>query len=243
LTISYDIEGAAKEGVFRLELKTWDMADWRGVVQTSRFVKCQNGGTLEVADLEPGEYDVCRWVENLRVGDRGHSGMLDRGILKVEAGKPAKLEYVRTKGGPISGQVVGLKEAGLPGAFIKILPEQATGDPRTRDEWKLTVFDKLATGPDGQFKTSKIAPGTYMVTAEAYAPEDERTRGRLGGRLPGFVGKAKVVVPESGEVKPIRIQLAPLSGEKPTAPASQPAPTVAPSADKPATGLSLPRAR
>ena len=239
VTISYDIDGAAKEGVFRLELMTWDMPDWRAVAGVERYVTCGNGGTLEVDGLPPGEYDVCRWIEAVRVGDIGRGGMLDRGKLKVESGKASKLEYVRTKGGPISGQVVGLKEAGAPGAFVNVRPEQATGIPFAEADWKLTFFDTLATGPDGQFKTSRIAPGTYMVTAEAYKPE-ARTSGSegifdTGIRMPNLLGKTKVVVPESGEVKPIRIELAPLSGEKATAPASQPAPTVAPSADKPAS--------
>jgi hypothetical protein len=209
VTISYDIEGAAKEGVFRLELKTWDMPEWRGVVQASRYARCKNGGALEVADLTPGEYDVCRWVEDLRVGDIGHTGMLDRGTLKVEPGKAAKLEYVRTTGAMVAGQVAGLKEAGLAGAFIWVRHEKATGDVRAPDEWKLPVFDALATGPDGQFKTSRLSPGTYMVTAEAYKPQERTEVLTTAWRLPEFVGKAKVVVPPSGEVKPIRIELAP----------------------------------
>jgi len=233
VTIAYDIEGAAKEGDFRLQLMSWDMPDW-GVVRTTLYVKCPNGQTIDVADLTPGEYDVCREIEPLRVGDLGIGGMLDRGKLKVESGKAAKLEYVRAKGCPISGQVVGLKEAGLPGAFIYVLPEQATGNPFFGDEWKLTVFDALATGPDGQFKTSRISPGTYIVTAKAYKPEDRSQPYETGERLPDVVGKVKVVVPESGEVKPIRIEIAPLFDKKAAAPASQPAPT-ATSADKPAT--------
>jgi hypothetical protein len=211
-------------------------------------VTCGNGGTLEVDGLPPGEYDVCRWIDALRVGDIGQGGMLDRRFAyKIEAGKTAKLEFVRTKGCPISGQVVGLKEAGAPGAFVNIRPEQATGVPFAEADWKLAFFDAVATGPDGQFKTSRISPGTYMVTAEAYKPEP-RTSGsggivETGIRLPNLLGKTKVVLPESGEVKPIRIELAPLSGEKPAAPASQPAPAVAPPADKPAPGGSLSRAR
>ncbi len=182
MTISYDIDGAAKEGVFRLELMTWDMPDWRGTARVERYVTCGNGGTLEVDGLPPGEYDVCRYIEPMVVGDMGHGGMLDRSFaVKIEAGKTAKLEFVRTKGGPISGQVVGLKEAGAPGAFVNVRPEQVTGDPRAPgDEWKLPFFDALATGPDGQFKTSRISPGTYMVTAEAYKPETPEERGRLG---------------------------------------------------------------
>jgi hypothetical protein len=82
VSIAYDIQGAAKEGVFRLELKTWDMPDWRGIVQIVRRVKCGNGEDVDVSDLTPGEYDVCRLVENLRVGDAGNSSMLDRGTLR-----------------------------------------------------------------------------------------------------------------------------------------------------------------
>jgi hypothetical protein len=232
VTIAYDIEGAAKEGVVRLELKTWNMPDWRGVVQTVSYVKCPNGQTVDVGELAPGEYDVFRWIETLVLGDGGHSGMLDRGTLKVESGKAARLEYVRTKGCPISGQVAGLKEAGLPGAFIEVLPEQATGNLLFGDEWKLTVFDLLVTGQDGHFKTSRISPGTYMVTAKAYKPvprsEDRSGITDLGGiRLPELLGKVKVVVPESGQAAPIRIEMRSDSAEEPASkPASKPANTV-----------------
>jgi hypothetical protein len=214
VTIAYDIEGAAKDGVVRLELKTWDMPDWLGVVRTELYVTCRNGQSIDVADLEPGEYDVCRWIECLRLGDMGEGGMLDRGTLKVESGKASKLEYVRSKGCPISGQVVGLKDANLPGAFIEVLPEQATGNRYVGDEWKLTVFDKLVTGPDGQFKTSRISPGTYMVTAYAYKPEDPNQAMDTGIRMPDLLGKVKVVVPETGQAPFVRIDIAHRSGEK-----------------------------
>jgi hypothetical protein len=171
----------------------------------------------------------------------GFPSMLDRSRLKVEAGTAAKLEYVRPKGGPISGQVVGLKEAGLPGALVKVGTEQATGNPfvpTLGDVWKSPVFDAVVTGPDGQFKTSRIPPGTYMVTASAWKPEPPSMAFHTGIRGPDFIGKVKVVVPEDGEVKPVRIEVPPLSGEKPAAPVSPATPAATPSAGKPAAGSS-----
>ena len=64
--------------------------------------------------------------------------------------------------------------------------------------------------------------GRGGMTAEAYKPVDPSQPLDTGWRLPDFVGKVKVVVPESGEVKPIRIEIDP--DKKATAPASQPAP-------------------
>jgi len=206
VSIKYDIEGAARLGVFRLELRTWEMPEWKGVATSERLIECENGKDVTVSDLTPGEYDVCRLIERLRVGDLGRSAMCDRN-LNLNIAQTATLEFVRPKGSAVSGQVLGLKEANLPGAFVQVRPESVTGNPRAKDEWKLTVFDALTTGPDGQFKTSRIAPGTYMVTAEAYG----RDNGRSGWRLPSLVGKTKVVVPETGQAEPVRIELAPLS--------------------------------
>jgi len=77
----------------------------------------------------------------------------------------------------------------------------------------------VVTDAEGHFKTSRIAPGTYMVIAEAYKPESPSARWSTGIRLPELMGKVKVVVPESGEVKPIRLEVPPPSAAKPSAPA------------------------
>jgi hypothetical protein len=211
VTISYDISGAAKDGVIRLQLMTWDMPEWAGVASTERYVVCKNGGTLEVDGLAPGEYDVFRYVECGRIGMMGFTSFLDRCKLKIEAGKAARLDYVRTKGGPISGEIVGLKNAGIEGAVIKVRSEQATGGMNTsaEGEWKILNFDAVVSDADGRFTTSRIAPGTYLVTAEGYKPESPTERRSTGIRLPQLLGKVKVVVPESGEVKPIRIEAPP----------------------------------
>jgi hypothetical protein len=222
VTISYDIAGAAKDGVIRLQLMTWDLPEWAGVASTERYVVCKNGGTLELDGLTPGEYDVFRYVECGRVGMMGFTSFLERCKLKIEAGKAAKLDYVRTKGGPISGQIVGLKEAGIEGALVKVRSQQATGGRSTsaEDEWKILNFDAVITAAEGQFKTSRIAPGTYMVTAEGYKPESRSERRSTGQmRLPELLGKVKVVVPESGQVKPVRLEVPPPSDAKPSAPA------------------------
>jgi hypothetical protein len=70
-----------------------------------------------------------------------------------------------------------------------------------------------------------------MVTAEAYKPEDRSIDGSgimtLGWRMPNVVGKAKVVVPETGQAVPIRIEMRSESAEEPASkPASRPARTV-----------------
>jgi hypothetical protein len=65
-----------------------------------------------------------------RVGLRGFNSFLDRCKLKIAAGKAARLDYVRTKGGPISGQVVGRKESGIEGAMVKVVvPENGEVKP------------------------------------------------------------------------------------------------------------------
>ena len=105
--------------------------------------------------------------------------------------------------------------------MVRVRSEQATGGMSTRaeDEWKILNFDAVVTDAEGHFKTSRIVPGTYMVIAEAYKPERPSAGWSTGIRLPELVGKAKVVVPESSEVKPIRLEDPLPSDAEPSSPA------------------------
>jgi hypothetical protein len=191
------------------------MPEWKGVADSTRLIKCENRKEVTVNDMTPGEYDVSRLIENLRVGDEGRNKMCDR-VFHVDITKVAKLEFVRNKGCSLSGQVLGLKEAGLPGAFVYVRPKSATGNPHAfteGGEWRLTTFDAVTTGPDGQFQTARIAPGTYTVTAEAYAPRKDT---ETSWPVPTLLGKVKVAVPESGKVQPLRIEMDPVPEEEPT---------------------------
>jgi beta-lactamase regulating signal transducer with metallopeptidase domain len=210
LKITNDIDGAPSPARFHLELKTWDMPAWRSVGTVHLSPECAAGSSVTLPYLAPGEYDLAREA-TLTVGDAGGGYLCDRMTVTVEAGKTAEVSIVRKTGAPITGQVRGLEGTGAAGAMVFVRPEQTTGDPRAMgDEWKLPIFDVVASDAKGVFKTSRIAPGTYTVAAWAYKPETPEERSHLGFRLPALMGVIKVVVPATGEIKPVEIDLKPL---------------------------------
>ncbi len=210
LVLRYDIEGDEDPGQFHLHLKTREMKDWKGV-GSFQEPTVANKGTTTLSNVTPGVYDLFRMKE-LRVGQQGGGALCDRRTITLDAGKTSEVEFVRKTGHPITGEVVGLKEAGVPGALIYVKPAAATGDPLKTDEWKLTTFDALTCGEDGQFKTARIPPGTYTVIVYAYNPEPRTNIFYTGVRLPDFIGTAKVTVPENAPPPPVRIELKPRPG-------------------------------
>jgi hypothetical protein len=206
LKVRSEISGAGGQVRLHLELKTWEMEGWKGFVGARKYLDAPNPGDVTFAGLTPGTYDFWR-VKELRVGDFGKGMFLDRRTITLEPGKTTLAEFVRKGGHPIVGQLTGLKDTGVAGAFIFVKDGKATGDPRRlRDEYKLTTFDADICAVDGQFKTETVPPGQYTVVAEAYKPDDS---GRLGLRVPNFLGTAKVTVGEGGPPPRVRIEMKP----------------------------------
>jgi hypothetical protein len=117
LSIRYEIEDAPQVGEFRLELMTWgEMPHWNGSASVQLEPKAQNGKTITVSGLPPGVYDLTR-TKTWFIGARGISFPCDRKTITLQAGKTAEAAFVRKGGASLTGQVEGLKEANLPGAF------------------------------------------------------------------------------------------------------------------------------
>ncbi len=209
IILRYDIEGEKPEGQFHLYLKTFEMDAWKGIVASVQKPTVPNKGETVLKNLTPGVYDLGR-TKQLRLGDMGRGGFCDRRTITVEAGKVIHVDFVRRTGRPIEGEVVGLREEEVPGAFIYIKPAEATGDTYNIDEWKLTTFDFLTCDVTGRFRSARIPPGFYTVIANAYKPESQ-TGGRMmsGYRLPDFIGTTKVKVPKDGQPPYVRIEMKP----------------------------------
>lgn len=207
LTLRYDIAGGEPEAKFLLQLHTWEMKGFERV-ENLREPTAPNGGRTVLRDLTPGTYSLTR-SQQLRLGDRGQNALCDRRNVTVAAGQEAVADFVRDRGGPIAGQVVGLDPAKFPGAFLYVLPAEATGNPLAHEDWKLTTFDAATCGADGRFTTERLVPGDYTVVANAYLPEPKSGPFTTGIRPPESVGVAKVTVPEKGLPPPVQIQMRP----------------------------------
>ncbi|MHC4399204.1 MAG: carboxypeptidase regulatory-like domain-containing protein [Planctomycetota bacterium] len=202
LTIHYDVEGGEDEAKFRLELKTWELEDWKGLAQSVHQRHVPNRGKVVMRNLAPGIYDLARW-KSARISAFGKDLPCFRCDVTLEPGQAAEVRLVRKEGRRISGMVVKQDVGDLARALVYVKPAEATGDPRARDEWKLETFDFLGCKINEQFQTEMVPPGEYTVVAEAYKPEDRNT----GIPVPDFVGTAKVTVKKEGPPPVVLIEL------------------------------------
>jgi len=210
LVVRYDIAGAPDKARLFMQLHTWEMDGWSGVTNNRREPIQQRVETV-LDNLPPGDYTIDR-TKNLGLKYQRQEAWLDRRTVKVESGKTTVTDFVRSKGAPITGQVMGLGDGEVAKAkptavYVRVVPPE--GEAREHP-----VFDSIGMEPgdkpmDGRFTTERIPPGRYKVRAEVYLPETEQQRRFTGIVPPGFVGETLVTVPEEGRPEPIQIQLAP----------------------------------
>jgi len=210
LVVHYDIAGAPDKTTLFMQLHTWDRPGWSGV-SNDRHDPIQQHVETVLDNLPPGDYTIDR-TKNLGLKKKWEETWLDRRTVKVEAGKTTVTDFVRPKGAPITGQVIGLDQGEVAKAkpthvYVRVLLPEG-------DRWGHPVFDVVGMEPgdrpmDGKFTTERIPPGRYKVRAEVYIPETESQRRSTGIVPPGFVGEALVTVPEEGLPEPVKIQLAP----------------------------------
>jgi hypothetical protein len=226
LVVHYDIAGGTAEAKLLLELHSWDTPGWRGL-QNMRQPHVANHGQIVLDNLPPGKYELTRQKSGTWGGF-----LCDRRSVTIESGKTVTSDFVRRRGTPIQGRIAGVKEGmfaemfphnSKPGALVIVRPAEATGDPRALDEWKLTLFDVLSCGLDGKFQTERLPPGKYAVVAESYLAETPEESISTGVRLPAFVGRVEVTVPEDGPPPQVTVELRPRAkpdgGESETEPA------------------------
>jgi len=196
LELLYDIPGDASTAKVQIHLKTQDMPGWKQLDGVERTVTVPNNGRMVLNDMMPGLYDIWR-SKTVVVGRVGSRAFCDRGNFALAAGKTTTAAFVRKEGHPVTGRITGLPPDSVPGVMLvvqqrvaKTKPQAAAG-PAAR--W-ITV-DGLRCKPNGPFKTARLSPGTYTISAKAYAPTSDSGRS-LGTfwRRPAFTGSAKVTV-------------------------------------------------
>jgi RNA polymerase sigma factor (sigma-70 family) len=207
LVVRYDIPGEAEQAQLRLELKTWEMPEWKGITAVLKPL-VPNQGQIMLTNLAPGTYDFVRQKE-LLIGDMGRGALCDRTTVVLQGGQVQSVDFVRAAGSPVAGEITGLQDAGVAGAFIYVRPAGVSGDPRKVEQAKLPFYEAVTCGRDGQFQTARLAPGAYTIVAEAYRAETPEERGRTGWRLPSHIGTAQVTVSATAAPAPVRIELRP----------------------------------
>ena len=207
LQISYDIANDEAEAKLHIELKTWEVPEWKNCNVTQSPTVAQKNN-IEI-QLSPGVYDFGRW-KNVRLGDMGRGVIADRRSVTLKAGESQSIDLTRPHGRSIGGEVTGMKDADVEHAMITIRSADATGDPRAMDEWKLPIFDVVAcTQDDPHFKTAALEPGTYTLVVEAWRRESREQGFRSGIRLPAFTATRKVTVLPDQDPDAVTLELKP----------------------------------
>ena len=215
LVVHYDIAGAPAKAKILLQLHTWEMPGWSGV-NNNRYDPIEQHVEGVLGNLPPGDYTIDR-VKNPGLKSLWEQALLDRRTIKIESGKTTVTDFVRPKGAPISGQVVGLDQgdvakAGPTRVYVRVLPPQS--GRRVPSALDVVGMEPGERPLDGRFTTERIPPGQYKVRAEVFVPETEQQRRSTGLVPPAFEGEAQVTVPEQGLPEPVKILLRPFTFPK-----------------------------
>ena len=95
------------------------------------------------------------------------------------------------------------------GIVISVRSEKAEKSPFDEREWTTTYASQTAAA-DGTFLTERIAPGKYLLVADAYAPLTPEQRFRTGLITPSFHAQVPIEVPAEGELKVADLALKPI---------------------------------
>jgi RNA polymerase sigma factor (sigma-70 family) len=200
LMVRYDIPDDMPKTQLRLQLMEWANSDFKNATSVQQPT-VDNGGQIILTNLAPGTYDLTRQKM------LGSSGIFyGRKTVTLQAGRMQTVDYVRSTGYPIRGDVTGLNTNML-NISVQVRSAEATGDPNKTDEWKLQRYDGVMCDAAGHFSTARIEPGTYTVVAVAFRPEPPTSIIYSGIHLPDYFGTAKVTVSADAPPLPIKIKL------------------------------------
>ncbi len=158
-------------------------------------------------NLPPGEYDL---VRRKPTNVSGVPSMpLDLRFFTIASGETTTIEFVRDKGAPVTGRIVGLDGdamAKLKVAAVMITVRKPGEDLNARIFDEVVVpIDLPSQAPlDVKFSTERLLPGQYKIEVQLWASPN-RANVLLA---PVFVGEALVTVPDRGDPEPIKIELA-----------------------------------
>lgn len=218
LELLYDIPGDAPKAQVAIHLKSWEMPAWKQVADAEQTIAVPQSGRVVLKDMTPGLYDIWR-SKVIIVGRSGTGAFCDRGNFALTGGKTTTIAFVRKEGHPVTGRLTGMTPDSAPGVElmvqrkVTIPPHAGTIGPAVKGiladglaskpksgkaapTVKWITVDALACKPNGPFKTARLSPGTYTISATAYAPMSDREMYSLGlwRRVPAYTGSATVTV-------------------------------------------------
>ena len=195
MTIEYDIDGAVEEDEIFFQTLRFREPLWKGLEVTAQQ-PIKNGGKLVMKGLVPGPYQFAR-NKTIRLGGMGIGAFIGRTFVDLKPGEQRTLKFVRPKGARLAGEVELPEGVKLYGTLIKVKSAKKMIDPTDGKERDVEVAG-VALKPDGTYLTERIAPGKYILTAEAYVEPDPADRLRTGRMGPGYSAQVEVEVPEGG---------------------------------------------
>src|SRR4029453_6211389 len=106
------------------------------------------------------------------------------------AGETKSIRWVRDKGARLRGKITWPEGTGLTGTIVSVRAPEAAGD-RLDGQQGQTIYSSQLAAADGTYLTERVAPGTYLLRAEAYVPltPEERASPRLGLGGPAFTAE------------------------------------------------------
>jgi hypothetical protein len=204
IVIHYDMPDGQPEAEFRIyRLGGIDGPDWPRLI-------ARNGSHATIEGLAPGKYGVFR-SKYVFISEQGRQAGLDQQIVSVEPGRTESVHFTRPAGGrSIEGEITGLPGTDIAGTFVRVKPARAAELPE-REALRLPALDLVAASA-GRFRTEKLPPGEYLITAETYGYGPSRSQKidgmvvvSTGVNLPMYVGSAKVTI--LGETEPSLVRL------------------------------------
>ena len=142
--------------------------------------------------------------------------MLDRSFIELKPGEVRQINYVRKQGSRVRGKVTWPRTTELAGVLLQVNSLTPTKEPWSNSTYTRQLDGRVIAGAPQQskienrtaeFVTERLSPGEYEIEIQGFAPLTDGQRARTGFIGPTLVAKAKLTVPNQGEVAPLQIRL------------------------------------
>ena len=125
LVVRYDIPGDTEQVQLRLELATWKMPEWAGIIADPSLCG-QTNGQIVLTNLAPGTYHFAR-NKRLSVAGDFDEAFCYRATLVPKAGRSGTCIVSVLLDSRWPGEIAGFQNSGLSAVFIYVRSAEFTG--------------------------------------------------------------------------------------------------------------------